>query len=103
MTQSDLIKIKITTDNKVWEFKVKLNGGMQMASKEQLRRVAEKCSQHRYTSDDGRLISSINPSGYVEKSCENCIHFTEKHRCDLDLTDEILTNMAMEMDYDEWV
>lgn len=73
-----------------------------MASKDQLRRVAEKCSQHRYTSDDEKLKSSVNPSGYAVKSCENCIHFTREHKCDLDLTDEILTNMAMEMDYDEW-
>lgn len=73
-----------------------------MASKEQLKRVAEKCSHHRYTSDSDRLKSSINSSGYAEKSCENCIHFTRKHKCSLDLTDEILTNMAMEMDYDEW-
>ncbi|MFA5523967.1 MAG: hypothetical protein WDA24_06395 [Tissierellales bacterium] len=73
-----------------------------MASKDQLRKVADKCSEHKYTSNDERLISSINPSGYVVKSCENCIHFTENHKCDLDLTDKILVNMAMEMDYDEW-
>jgi len=73
-----------------------------MASKEQLIRVAENCSEHRYTSDDNRLMSSVNSSGYVVRSCENCVHFTEDHKCDLGLTDKILSNMAMEMDYDEW-
>lgn len=73
-----------------------------MASKEQLRKVANNCSRHRYTFDDERLRSSVNPYGYVEKSCENCIHFTKEHECDIDLVDEILSNLAMELYYDEW-
>lgn len=73
-----------------------------MASKEQLKKVANNCSRHRYKFDDERLRSSVNSYGYVEKSCENCIHFTKEHKCDINLVDEILSNLAMELDYDEW-
>lgn len=73
-----------------------------MASKEQLRKVAQRCSHHRYIFDDSKLKSSVNDSGYVEKSCENCAHFTSDHKCDIGLTDKILSNMAMEVDYNQW-
>ncbi len=32
------------------------------------------------------------------KSCTNCIHFTNKHSCELDLIDKVLSSMAMEQD-----
>lgn len=56
-----------------------------MASKEQLRKVALYCSE--YDAQAGGV-----------KTCEKCGHFTEDGLCDIDLVDEILTNMAMELD-----
>lgn len=32
------------------------------------------------------------------KSCENCIHFTRDHKCDIDLVDKVLSSLAMELD-----
>jgi len=72
-----------------------------MASKEQLKKVAYECSQHEFV-EDASITSSIGTLGRIEKSCENCVHFTKDHKCDIDLTDKILTNMAMELEYKEW-
>ncbi|MGF7059827.1 hypothetical protein [Brassicibacter mesophilus] len=69
-----------------------------MASKEQLKKVAYRCSQHEF-SNNASMTSSIGTLGQIERSCENCVHFTNEHKCDINLTDEILTNMAMELDY----
>jgi len=69
-----------------------------MASKEQLKKVAYRCSKHEFTRN-ASMTSSVGTSGQIEKSCENCVHFTKDHKCDMNLTDEILSNMAMESDY----
>lgn len=71
-----------------------------MASKEQLKKVAYRCSHHEFA-NDASITSSIGTLGRIERSCENCIHFTREHKCDINLTDEILSNMAMELDYKE--
>lgn len=70
-----------------------------MTNKEQLIKIANRCSQHKFI-DDNALTSSVNEFGEVQKSCANCIHFTSDGRCNINLADEILTNMAMELDYE---
>ncbi|WP_425446309.1 hypothetical protein [Dethiothermospora halolimnae] len=69
-----------------------------MANKEQLKKVGLLCSEHRFR-DEGGLSSDITVNNKEVKSCENCIHYTEDKRCDINLTDEILSNMA-ELDYE---
>ena len=32
------------------------------------------------------------------ESCENCTHFTDEGKCDINLIDKVLSNMAMELD-----
>ncbi|HLR35512.1 MAG TPA: hypothetical protein VK071_09365 [Tissierellales bacterium] len=58
-----------------------------MASKEQLRKVAIYCDEY-----------NSNTSKIETESCENCTHFTENRLCDIDLVDEVLSNLAMELD-----
>ncbi|RKD32356.1 hypothetical protein [Thermohalobacter berrensis] len=67
-----------------------------MASREQLERVAKFCSEYRPRGD--ALQSGVKVMNETVKSCENCAHFTEDHKCDINLTDEILTNMAMDLE-----
>jgi hypothetical protein len=69
-----------------------------MANKDQLRRVARNCSQYHFSGDDSsRFEAKIQ--GETVRSCENCSHFTEDHKCDINLTDRIISNMA-ELDYE---
>ncbi len=58
-----------------------------MASKEQLRKVAIYCDEY-----------NPNSSNIETKSCENCTHYTQDKICDIDLVDEVLSNLAMELD-----
>lgn len=60
-----------------------------MASREQLHAIASRCSKFRNIYQAG-LQSATLPS---QVNCENCGHFTEDHKCELDLIDEILVNM----------
>jgi len=68
-----------------------------MASKEQLRKVAAYCDSYSPKAENTLNISS---NIYEEKyeSCENCSHFTRDGKCDIDLFDEVLSNLAMELD-----
>jgi len=69
-----------------------------MANKEQFRNIARSCSQYREV-EDTALRSEAMLHGEVIMSCENCEHFTEEHKCEINLIDEILSNMA-EVNYD---
>lgn len=60
-----------------------------MASKDQLRKVAQNC--HEYT-------NNVDKSKIKFISCENCNHFTKEGKCDIDLVDKILSSLAMELD-----
>lgn len=61
-----------------------------MASREQLRAVAQNCNAYRSRQDQALHAST----GAEEVSCENCIHFTEDRQCDIDLVDEILIRIT---------
>lgn len=61
-----------------------------MASREQLRAVAQNCNAFRSREEQGIRASM----GAEEITCENCIHFTEDRRCDIDLVDEILIRIT---------
>lgn len=65
-----------------------------MANREQLRQVAQRCSQYNFDAANS-FKSSVTNS---EKSCENCEHF-KNNKCDINLTDEILSNIDEELDY----
>lgn len=68
-----------------------------MASKDQLRKVAIYCDE--YTPiDDSSLKSEINTTDLNVKSCENCKHFTREGKCNINLVDKVLSNLAMELD-----
>ncbi|EOD00060.1 hypothetical protein [Caldisalinibacter kiritimatiensis] len=69
-----------------------------MANKEQLRKVANRCSQYHFVGRDSMSFES-NVLGETVRSCENCTHFTKERKCDINLVDEILSNMA-ELDYE---
>ncbi|SHI63849.1 hypothetical protein SAMN02745975_00311 [Geosporobacter subterraneus DSM 17957] len=62
---------------------------MSSASRDQLHAIASQCSKFRNVYRGG-LQSATFPS---QVTCEHCGHFTEDHRCELDLIDEILVNM----------
>ncbi|MTI46765.1 hypothetical protein [Sporosalibacterium faouarense] len=70
---------------------------MANGNKDQLMKVAKSCSQYNFE-EDSSLRSDVSIMGETAKSCENCVHFTAEHKCDIDLIDKILTNMAMELD-----
>ncbi|HSH36517.1 hypothetical protein [Schnuerera sp.] len=68
-----------------------------MASKEQLRKIAIYCDSYNPKTDHSLNMTS---EVYEEKfeSCENCSHFTEDGKCNIDLIDKVLTSLAMEQD-----
>ncbi|QQY80107.1 hypothetical protein EDD65_10171 [Keratinibaculum paraultunense] len=68
-----------------------------MASKEQLRKIAIYCNSYAPKYEG---ILDITSSVYEEKyeSCENCTHFTDEGKCDINLIDKVLSSMAMELD-----
>lgn len=68
-----------------------------MASKEQLRKIPIYCEEY-YCKIHDDEVSLKNMIDVEYKSCTNCIHFTNKHSCELDLIDKILSSMAMEQD-----
>lgn len=68
-----------------------------MASKEQLRKIAIYCDEYN-TKDDEALNISSNVYSEKYESCENCSHFTKDGKCDIDLIDKVLSNLAMELD-----
>ena len=68
-----------------------------MENKDQLRKIALSCSQYRI-SYDSSLRSEGDMLGETIMTCENCKHFTSKHQCELDLIDEILSNMDVKLD-----
>ena len=65
-----------------------------MANKEQLIQVAKRCSQYNFIG--GKQFTSAITDNVP--SCENCEHFTKDHKCDINLTDEILSNMDEKLD-----
>ena len=68
-----------------------------MPNKEQLKKIAIYCDSY-----EPKKEFSLESSSHVDdkkyKSCENCIHFTEDSKCELDLIDKVLSNLAMELD-----
>ncbi len=72
---------------------------MQNINKEQLMKIANNCSAYNFE-QDASLRSEAQILGETTKSCENCIHYTKDHRCDIDLIDEILSSMAMDLEDD---
>lgn len=70
---------------------------MTNASKDQLMKVASNCSHYDFE-ENTSLRSDASIMGDKVKSCENCEHFTAEHKCNIDLIDPILSNMAMELD-----
>ncbi|WP_427338069.1 hypothetical protein [Caloranaerobacter sp. DY30410] len=67
-----------------------------MASREQLKMVAQNCSQYR--PKGASMVSSTVATDDKSKSCVNCEHFTEDNKCDINLVDEILSNMDVKLD-----
>lgn len=67
-----------------------------MASREQLKMVAQNCSQYRPKGTS--MISGVTATNDRSKSCVNCEHFTEDNKCDINLVDEILSNMDVKLD-----
>ncbi|WP_026894480.1 hypothetical protein [Clostridiisalibacter paucivorans] len=68
-----------------------------MANETQLRQVALRCSQYELNAR-GSIESSIGVMGEEVRSCENCKHFTEDKKCDINLVDEIISNMDVKGD-----
>ncbi len=68
-----------------------------MASKEQFEQIASRCSQFK-NAYDGYFKSGMESSLEQEPNCEKCIHFTHDHKCELNLIDEILSNMDVKLD-----
>ncbi|GFN35049.1 hypothetical protein [Tepidimicrobium xylanilyticum] len=68
-----------------------------MASKEQLRKIAIYCDSYK---PKDRNSLNMTSQIYEEKfeSCENCSHYTEERKCELDLIDKVLSSLAMEHD-----
>lgn len=70
---------------------------MTNTNRDQLMKVARNCTAYKYEQESS-LRSDVKILGETTRSCENCRHFTEDHQCNIDLIDEILTDMAMELD-----
>lgn len=70
---------------------------MTNANRDQLMKVARNCTAYRYE-QEASFRSDVKILGETTRSCENCRHFTKDHKCNIDLIDEILTDMAMELD-----
>lgn len=68
-----------------------------MANKDQLKNIAERCSQHKFE-DNSSLRSQVKSIGETVISCENCIHFNSEHKCDINLIDPILSSMDVKLD-----
>lgn len=66
-----------------------------MASRDQLKQVASRCSQYGF----GGGESFTSGTGDVASSCENCKHFSSSHKCELNLTDKILSNLDEKLDF----
>lgn len=64
-----------------------------MASRDQLKQVASRCSHYNY-STEGQLTSSM---GKTISSCMNCSHL-KSNKCELNLTDKILSNLDVKLD-----
>ncbi|WP_069650326.1 hypothetical protein [Caloranaerobacter ferrireducens] len=67
-----------------------------MASREQLKMVAQNCSQYR--PKGASMMSSTAVTDDRNKSCVNCEHFTSDNKCDINLVDEILSNLDSKLD-----
>ena len=70
---------------------------MPKTNKEQLMKIANNCSAYNFEHNSS-LRSEAKIMGETTRSCENCIHYTKNHRCDIDLIDEILSSMAMDLE-----
>jgi len=68
-----------------------------MANKDQLKNIAERCSQYRFERDNS-LRADVKSMGETVSSCENCEHFNSEHKCNLNLIDQILSNMDVKLD-----
>ncbi|MFY9213464.1 MAG: hypothetical protein ACOXZT_10510 [Tissierellaceae bacterium] len=68
-----------------------------MESKEQLNKIAMYCDKYRCRIHDDE-ISLKNIQEVERESCTNCVHFTSKKTCELDLIDQVLSSLAMEND-----
>ncbi|NLW22146.1 MAG: hypothetical protein GXY88_02645 [Tissierellia bacterium] len=67
-----------------------------MLSKEQWRKIAIHCDSYNPMEKKLDMTSPVYEEKY--ESCENCSHFTEDKRCDLDLMDKVLSSLGMELD-----
>lgn len=75
-----------------------MKGVINMASSEQLIKVAMNCSK--YNPEDFNTLSSSTSTKkdtLKNPSCEHCTHYTAERRCNLDLIDKIMSSMAMEL------
>ncbi len=68
-----------------------------MASKDQLKKVAQRCS-HYAPVNNSSMKSETTLHGKQTRTCEGCQHFTEDHKCDLNLVDPILANIDVKLD-----
>lgn len=68
-----------------------------MESKDQLNKIAIYCNSYRCKIHDEE-VSIKNLAEVERESCTNCVHFTRKHTCELDLIDKVLSSLAMEQD-----
>ncbi len=67
-------------------------------SRDQLKKVAERCSRYNPREESQELKSSTASSQDNTESCTNCTHYNNEGRCNLDLIDPILSSLAMETD-----
>ena len=68
-----------------------------MESKDPLNKIAMYCDKYNCKIHDEE-VSLKNIAEVERESCTNCIHFTDEHKCELDLIDKVLSSLAMELD-----
>lgn len=68
---------------------------IEIASTEQLRKIALYCNEYNPWREVG-LTSSARAYEDKYENCVNCSHYTKEGKCDLNLIDPILSSMAME-------
>lgn len=66
-----------------------------LASKEQLRKIALYCDEYDPWRDIGPTLSARTYEDRYE-NCVNCKHYSKEGRCELNLIDPILSSMAMD-------
>lgn len=68
-----------------------------MASLEQFRKIAVHCDKYNLDENNASSLKSMNEQKY--ESCTNCTHFTNEHKCELNLIDKVLSSLAMETEF----